>query len=127
MSRDFELKFDAYKENNPAGNPVDGIHPDYYPAAGNIRNLAFAWPDGRMQFFNYSYLITCAFKKEDGSLLMEFSTHLVELKGQRLEALFHEIMAQANKLIHCTDKRYQELEESDKPVVHEINVTSKAE
>lgn len=126
MSRDFELKFDEYKDNNPAQKEGAG-DPDQYPSGGNVRNLAFVWPDGKMQFFNYSYLITCTLDNEAGSILMEFSTHQVELKGQRLESLYNDLMMQSCKVIRCSDKRYSELEENNKPVIQEIDVTNKTD
>lgn len=127
MSREFELKFDAYKDNNPTGNQGQLENPDYYSSGGNGRNLGFVWPDGRMQFFNYSYLVTCSLDPDGGSISLEFSTHHIELKGQRLAPLFEELMVQANRFIRCVDKRYQQLSENDLPTVHEITITSKTD
>lgn len=124
MSQDFELKFDEYKNNNPAekGSESD---PDQYPSGGNVRNLAFFWPDGKMQFFNYSYLITCTYTPEQGNILLEFSTHQVELKGQKLEQIFNEIMVQSIKVIRCGDKRYQANTDQTKPYIIEMTCTAK--
>ncbi|MEZ5016088.1 MAG: hypothetical protein R2800_03495 [Flavipsychrobacter sp.] len=126
MSRDFELKFDEYKDNNPTEK--DGASdPDRYPSGGNVRNLAFVLADGKMQFFNYSYLITCIMDNGAGSILIEFSTHHVALKGQRLGSLYNDLMMQSCKIIRCADKRYSELEENNKPVIQEIDVTNKTD
>lgn len=126
MNQDFKLKFDEYEENNPTHKEGEENNPDYYPSRGNTRNLAFVLPDGKMQFFNYSYLISCSYSPEQGSITMEFSTHDVELKGQRLESLFYELMAQVNKVIHCTGSRYSALDtNADKPIANEIIITEK--
>lgn len=121
------MKFDEYKDNDPTHAPGEGGNPDYYSSGGNTRNLAFVLSDDKVQFFNYSYLITCSYDKGKGSIQMEFSTHHVELKGQRLDALFYELMAQMNKVIRCRDKRYHELEDDSKVIINEIIVINKAE
>lgn len=124
MSQDFELKFDEYKDNNPA-EKMGTDDPDRYPSASSVRNLAFVLTDGKKQFFNYSYLITCTLDNDAGSILMEFSTHHVELKGQRLESLYNDLMMQSCKIIRCSDKRYSGLEENSKPVIQEVDVRNK--
>lgn len=121
MSQDFKLKFDQYKENAPTDKERER-NPDYYPSGGNARNLAFVWPDGRRQFFNYNYLITCTFDNESGIILMEFSTHNVELKGRGLAQLFEELMTQVNKVISCSDLRYRDLKEHSEWIVNEFNI-----
>lgn len=126
MNQDFKLKFDEYKDNDPTEKTGGDNNPDYYPSFGNVRNLAVLLPDGKMQFFNYSYLVTCSYSPEQNSIKMEFSTHSLELKGQRLEQLFYELMAQVNKVIRCSESRYSALDTSaDKPVVSEIIITEK--
>jgi hypothetical protein len=127
MNQDFNLRFDEYKENDPTAVPGKEGNPDYYSSTGNTRNLAFIWPDGKMQFFNYSYLITCSFDKDKGSLQMEFSSHYIEIKGQYLEQLFLELLGQVNKIIRIADKRYTVLDEKDKSVISEVNIHAKAE
>lgn len=119
------MKFDDYKNNDPTGKQEGENNSDQYPSFGNARNLAFVLPDGKMQFFNYSYLITCSYNPEEGSIKMEFSTHTVELKGQRLEQLFFELMSQVNKLLRCSDKRYSALESHTTPIIINIEINSK--
>ncbi len=122
MSQDFKIRFDEYQENDPTSKVEGQVHPDYYPTGGHTRNLAFVLPDGQLQFFNYSYLITCSYNQSEGKISLEFSTHTVELKGQKLEQLFYELMMQTTKIIRCTNKRYNELVEKDKPTTYEIIV-----
>lgn len=121
----FDLKFGEYRDNNPTANQGNEVNPDYYPASGHVRNLAFVWPDGRMQFFNYSYLISCKLNNEDGSIFIEFSTHNVELKGQKLILLFEELMIQSKKVIRCIDTRYQAVADNSRPIIQSILVTTK--
>lgn len=126
MSQDFELKFDEYKDNDPTNNDEGGNdHPYHYSSTGNNRNLVFVLSDGKMQFFNYSYLITASYNPDNCSILMEFTTHHVVLKGERLEVLFNEIMMQKNRAIHCTEERYQALTENAKAIVNHIIIQSK--
>lgn len=126
MSQDFKIRFDEYQENDPTPKVEGQVHPDYYPTGGNTRNLAFVLPDGQLQFFNYSYLISCSYNQNEGKIILEFSTHTVELKGQRLERLFFELMAQVNKVIRASENRYSALDSSvDKPIVNEIMITEK--
>src|SRR5690606_19767352 len=99
-----------YRENNPTPEKDKGQNSDYYPSCGNGRNLAFVWPDGKMQFFNYSYIVTSSYSPHDGTIVLEFSTHRVEVKGHKLEQLFYELMTQAIKVIRCLDSRYEALD-----------------
>jgi hypothetical protein len=125
MSLEFDLKFEEYRNNDPTAATGKETDPHYYPSGGHVRNLAFVLQDGTMQFFNYSYLVTCTYQQEAGAILLEFTTHHITLKGQRLETLFFELMVQANKIIRCAEARYEALEDAQKPVVREIHITEK--
>lgn len=70
-------------------------------------------------------MITCTFDKDNGSILMEFSTHHVELKGLKLELLFEKLMIQENKVLRVMEDRYKPLDLSDKFTITNINVSSK--
>jgi|SRR5690606_20939484 len=125
MNQDFKLKFDEYKDNNPTDK--DGEHNlDYYPSSGAVRNLTFAWPNGDKQFFNYSYLITSYYSKNDGTISIEFSTHHVTLKGRGLENLYDDLMSQVCRTIQCSEDRYQEVNAFKKYNVFEIKVVNKS-
>lgn len=113
MSRDLKLKFEEYQENDPTNRSDDGNSSDHYPTGGNVRNLAFVLADGKMQFFNYSYLITASYDPDNGSIFMEFTTHHVTLKGEKLEALFYELMMQSKRIIQCINERYKTLSSKD--------------
>ncbi len=125
MSQEFKIKFEENKDSVEADNTVSDDNSHAYSTAGNIRNLAFVWPDGKMQFLNYSYLVSCVYDPKEECILMEFTTHSVELKGYKLNILVHELMASIPRLIFCTNDRYRAIEDGDKPVVNSINVTLK--
>lgn len=125
MSQDFKLKFDEYKDNDPTHTPGEGGNPDYYPSGGNIRNLTFIWPNGMAQSFSYSYLVTPKLEPDGTSITFEFTSHFVEVKGINLSSLFFDILLQTPRFIRIKEKRYQQLEDNNKPVVNEITITEK--
>lgn len=94
-----------------------------YAAPGNVRNICFAWPDGRMQYFNYAYLVTSEYLPEEALIQLEFTTHSVTIKGIDLQPLYFEIYDQHARIVVCVDKRYSQLA-NDKTVVEEIIITS---
>lgn len=123
MSQEFRLKFDRMREGSPTGG--DGSTDetqsgDNYPSGGNVRNLGFAWTDGRRSFLNYAYLVSAEFSPNGHSILLEFTSHAVTLKGIRLHRLFDDLMAQLTKWIICQDERYNPVEDTEAPVVNEI-------
>lgn len=125
MSRDFKLKFDDYKENNPTNKPDSEANDDNYPSFGNARHIAFIWPENKVQSFNYSYLVTQSYDAAQNAIEMEFTTHVVTIKGVRLDELFYELMGQTPKYIRITDKRYNETADKSGSIVNEVIVTEK--
>lgn len=121
MSQDFKLKFDEYKNNDPS-EKKDRDNSDQSPSGSNIRNLAFVWPDGKMQFFNYSYIITCILN--DKNIEIEFSSHNVKISGQKLNQLFNMIMNQSIRVITIYEERYGELYESEKFHVQDVEINA---
>lgn len=125
MSLDFKLQFDENKESTQPQDQ-ETVNADRYLHHGNTRNLAFVWPDGRMEFFNYSYLVRCAYDPAEGSIVLEFTSHTVALKGYRLEILAVDLMAQLPRIVRCIDSRYIDTLENDAAVVSKIIITEKA-
>ena len=128
MSQDFKFKFDQMRENIPHGSgDGDGSpHAEKYENAGNGRSVAFAWPDGRCQFLNYSYLISGEFSPVEQGITLVFTTHTVVLKGVRLQALFKELMDHIPKVITCAETRYNSILEPEQYAVNDILVTKQA-
>lgn len=125
MNQDFKLKFDDYKDNNPTGRPDGEDNPDYYPAGSNARHIVFVWSEKKMQSFNYSYLVTQSYDAANNSITMQFTSHTVEIKGVRLDGLFHELVAQIPKYIRITDKRYNSASDTNSQIINEVIVTEK--
>lgn len=125
MSQDFKLKFDDYKNNDPTGKQDGENNSDQYPSFGNARHVVFIWSENRMQSFNYSYLVTQSYDASKNTILMQFSSHTIEIKGVRLDGLFHELVAQIPKYIRVTDKRYNDTEDKNGSIINEVVVTEK--
>lgn len=128
MNQGFKLKYNEMQENNPANNP-DGAEQapkadDYkYIAVGHVRNICFVWVDGKRVFLSYAYLISGEYNPEEAAIRLIFTTHSVLLKGNHLESLFYELMAQITRQIVCVDSRYDVLSEDKLPSVHQITLT----
>lgn len=123
MSQDYKFKFDRMRENDPSAPEDNPGKTEHYPAPGHVRNLAFGWPDGRKLFLNYSYMVSGEYKPDEKIIELEFTTHIVKLKGYKLEILFDALMNQEPRVIRCIDKRYNTLNDENTPVVNEMSVT----
>ncbi len=125
MSQGFKLKFDQMRESNPAkqdagtGSPSKA-YDEFYPEAGNTRNLCFVWRDGRRTFINYSYLISAEYLPDESCIVLTFTSQTLVLKGVNLEPLFYELMHQSVRQITCTDERYNVVSEEGRFAVNEI-------
>lgn len=106
MDRDFKLKFDDFKDNHSTEQGNDDKTTDQYPSSGHVRHIVFVWPENRMQSFNYSYLVTQSYDAAKSTIIMEFTSHTVEIKGVRLDGLFYELVAQIPKYIRIKTERY---------------------
>jgi len=126
MSQEFKTKFEKMRENlltateeKAEGNASE----DKYPASSYARNIIFRWPDGRMKFLNYSYLVSCEYLPKDSTITIAFTSDIVDLKGEQLEDLFLELAVNRPKLIQCTDKRYNDISEVGQSLINEIIIT----
>lgn len=125
MSRDFKLKFDDFKDNHSSEQGNDDKTADQYPSSGHVRHIVFVWPENKMQSFNYSYLVTQSYDAAKNTIVMEFTSHTADIKGVRLDGLFHELVAQIPKYIRVMDKRYNDTEDKSGSIVNEVIVTEK--
>lgn len=122
MSQDFKLKFEENKESVNVDTTANSGNPDIYITPGHTRNLAFVWPDGKIEFLNYSYLVHCKYDPVTNKLNLLFTTHLVEISGQRLESLAYNLLAHIPRIIRCTDKRYNAAKGEEEPIINSISV-----
>lgn len=107
MSQVFKSKFDQLRENDPTGtNPETETSTDHYPQHGNVRNLCFVQLDGRRLFLNYAYLVSGEYIPQESSIILEYTTHKITLKGHNLERLYYQIIDHLPKQIVCEDDRY---------------------
>ena len=111
MSPDFNLHYDRLRENDPT-KPADGgegsEETTYYDTPGHVRNLCLVWLDGRQQFLNYAYLVGGTFMpgEEMNEITLNFSAHIVTLKGHGLDALFVALLDQLPRQIVQAEMRY---------------------
>ncbi len=125
MSQDFSLRFDENKEQTWSNHDGNSSESDLYAQPGNSRTLLLQWSDGRKQFFNYNYLITGFCDPAQGIIRLEFSSHHVELRGQRLMSLYTEVMTQVRRVISCVEERYLPLNHHNDSAVTYIAVESR--
>lgn len=125
MSRDFKLKFDDFKDNHSAEQGDGDKTTNQYPSSGHVRHIVFVWPENRMQSFNYSYLVTQSYDAAKNTIVMEFTSHTVEIKGVRLDVLFHELVMQVPKYIRIMDKRYNNAGNAIGTIVNEVLLAEK--
>ena len=112
MSQDFKLNFYDSREVKQTGQETGDAQDEsaLYDTPGNVRNLCFVWPDGRMKFLNYAYLISANFNPIEGEIMIIFSSSKIILKGHSLVTLFKLLITFQVKLITCVDCRYQNIE-----------------
>jgi hypothetical protein len=132
MNQRFKQKYDELRESNPAKPHEENSQPkidaenEFYDKPGNNRNIRFAWPDGRMKFYSYAYLVSCEVdvKEDINSIAIEFTSDMVTLKGYKLRDLFLALFNQMPCVITQVDPRYVSSVE-DVYIVIEILVDSR--
>lgn len=110
----FKLKYDELREGNPTekedGIQGDTIRPDdhRYHSVGSNRNLAVMLRDGKLESFNYAYLVSIKYDpiQEPNILALHFTSHTVTLKGYSLKPLFWDVFNNFSRIVECTDPRY---------------------
>lgn len=120
MSREFDLKFDEYKQNDPS-QPM-GNSQDKYPASSYARDLCFILPDGKMIAFSYSYLVSKECVVEGHEITLSYTTHVIVLKGCNLKPLFIDMLSQIPRIIKCVSDRYNVINDEAEPSVNEITI-----
>jgi hypothetical protein len=123
MNQKYKLKFDELWENNPTKKDTEEEKKQSFPTHSHARNLCIVWEDGKRMFLNYAYLISGELLPDDSTLILTFTTHTVQLKGNRLETLFEEFTGHLIKQIACTDERYNATLDNDEIIINEINVS----
>ncbi|HRE62290.1 MAG TPA: hypothetical protein PKU77_00790 [Ferruginibacter sp.] len=112
----FKLKVDEMKENAPVNNDEN------YQSGSNVRNVCFVQIDGKMLFLNYGYLVSCEYLPDDSIVVLNFTSHIITLKGSKLESLYQEFFNHIPKVVNCTEDRYTELIEDNSSLIIEMKV-----
>jgi len=111
MSQKFKLRFDQMQENHSStssNSTTDNEH-EYYPSAGNTRNVCFVLESGNSIFLNYAYLVSVEHQNDNGMLLLHFTTHKVTIHGSKLEELFKLLMEHRPQYLKCSNPRYSDI------------------
>lgn len=111
MSQDFRLKFDKMREGRPTEDVVNSAPEidNNYSTLGSVRNPCFIWPDGRMKFLNYAYLISVEYLPNDGTITMTYTTDTIIISGTGLQELYVKLFSHVPMKIECVATRYEAL------------------
>lgn len=128
MSRDFLSNFERTDKPKPQAVAEDDSltaksDDTEYGHGEYPQSLFFVWPDGKIQFIDYSRLASGSFDPDQSLIKLNFGEVSVELTGVRLQPLIHSIGLHHRKTIHCDDERYNDLGDNDGPIVNEISIT----
>ncbi len=106
MSHDYKFKIDELRDNDSSKELQAN-----YEAAGNVRNVCFVQPDGKMIFLNYAYLISGEINPEKTEIILSFTSHVIYLFGINLEMIYFDFMKNLPLHLSSTDRRYNDLQE----------------
>ncbi len=90
----------------------------YHDSDAAMRKVTFAASDGTMLFLNYAYLVSGTYAPEEDAITLNFTTHVVTLKGHRLAGLFDSLTTQAPRQIAAVEERYAATIETESVVTH---------
>jgi len=81
---------------------------ELHETESSVRNLCFAWEDGRRTFFNYADLAWVDLIPTDSGnvILLYFNGQIVTLKGYQLRTLFDLLFNHSPKMITASNPRY---------------------
>lgn len=107
----YEFKNDkeekAEKEKSADGTSMpENSHVEKYTEGGHLRYIIFDDHNGMQLTQYYSYLVNIHFEAPKNEIRLEFSDHIVTLKGQNFAPLFEELSAQLIRKLKPFDKRY---------------------
>ncbi len=123
MSLNFKTDLKKMRENDPAGE--ERLDKGYrasenYDTPSHVRNLCFVWPDGRMKFMNYAYLISGEFLPNDNTIFLISTMEKILIKGVNLQNLFYELIVNFPKKLFCLHRRYENVCDSSFYIIEEI-------
>jgi hypothetical protein len=130
MSQGFKLRYDQMREEDSSEPDISSAEPEagqIYRAAGHARSLCLVWPDNTRMFFNYAYLVSGTFNdhNEQNSINLYFSSHVVQISGFGLEALFMALLEHTPRIIVAIEERYVLDNPTGEATVIEISVEEK--
>src|SRR5690348_1824902 len=85
----------------------------------NVRNLCLVLAEGRQIFLNYSYLVSAELSDGNNFIQLLFTSHVVKIKGLRLEKLFEKLSSHMPAKIKCQEERYKYLKDEEVSLINE--------
>ncbi len=130
MTLNFKTDLKEMRENDPAGKET--LNKDYqasenYDTPGHVRNLCFVWPDGRMKFMNYAYLISGDYNAEECSITLLFTNYKIVISGINLKGLFIDLVIHNPKIISCNNLRYADIIQEECVNIYEIVILERSQ
>lgn len=118
MGQEFKFKIDEMRENNP------GKQQQIYAGESHVRNVCFVQSDGKMLFLNYGYLVSGEYLPDESKIVLHFTSHMITLKGTKLETLYNDFFSHIPRYITASDERYNEVEKNAY-LINEIQIAEK--
>jgi len=88
----------------------------------NPRGITFVLANANTKTLFYSYLIAIDFAAESGTIMLEFTSHVVKLQGVNLRILLEQLITQRVSVIRYSDARYNLLDAENTCQVNSIDV-----
>lgn len=84
--------------------------------------LIFKERDGNQTALFYSNLIFIEYLSTQAKLLLKFTSHNIEIEGQKMEGLFTEILNKRVKTIFQIDERYSSIIDPKTPACFKLKI-----
>ena len=101
-------------------NPLSGDKS--YSTSSHTRALNLIWPDGKMHFVSYPYLLRGTYDPEENEITLICTDCKVIIKGIKLQKLYLDIMGHFVDKIVCIEERYTGILEQDQFTVTDIQI-----
>lgn len=98
---------------------------ELYDTPGHARNICFVQADGSMTFLNYAYLVCGEFNSNTGEVKLGFTTHLIIINGEKLDALYSLFLDHSIKSVRCINLRYNKVFDDKNITVTEMKILDK--
>lgn len=109
-----------FDEMHKEGKEPDTV--EIVAQAGHIRPLDLIELSGQHTCLYYADFTDIIYKPSDSRIEITTRFHVVTLTGVHFSALYKALMAQRVLRITCTDERYKQLADPNKPTVYTMEI-----